>query len=118
SWTSQGRDGPGSHSFLFSLGDAKKTEFILSKYLSCSGVNCFSASGPNFGGIGRVFGRDLILFGGNFQSNSQSHCKKTPAYSHALLDPHQQVNFDIDDYEVYQVIKPINIATFVIEAIP
>src|SRR6185369_6674719 len=62
-WHSQNKEEPGDRSFLFSLGDAKNTEFILSKYVAGGGLFCYNNYGPTFG-----HGRDLKLGGENFQS--------------------------------------------------
>ncbi|KAG9302531.1 hypothetical protein G9A89_007235 [Geosiphon pyriformis] len=87
-------------SFIFSLGDDKTENAILSKFVTGYGPYSGSTCGPYFGKV------NMILFGNDFKNNSECFCQNASDYEHALLGSENGiVNFSVEEYEVFQIIK-------------
>ncbi|KAG9292656.1 hypothetical protein G9A89_003407 [Geosiphon pyriformis] len=99
-WHSRNGYLEGKGSFIFSLGDDKAENAILSKFVA--------EYGP-FGGLycGPTFGEANIgLYGNDFKNSSKCFCQKGGQYEHALLgSENQRVYFSVEEYEVFQMIK-------------
>ncbi|KAG9284219.1 hypothetical protein G9A89_002028 [Geosiphon pyriformis] len=78
SWHSMNKWLEGKGSFIFSLGDGKAGNAILSKFFAGYGPYGGSNQGPYFGN------GDICLYGNNFKS-SPGHCQKTQAYDHVIM---------------------------------
>ncbi|KAG9295534.1 hypothetical protein G9A89_016632 [Geosiphon pyriformis] len=100
SWHSKDDWLEGKGSFIFSLGDDKTENAMLSKFVTGSGPWGGVAYGPTFGDA------NIGLCGNDFKNSSNCFCQKGGRYEHALLgSENQRVNFSVEEYEVFQIIK-------------
>ncbi|KAG9298443.1 hypothetical protein G9A89_008707 [Geosiphon pyriformis] len=101
SWHSRNQWLDGEGSFIFYLGDDNAENAILSKFVK----GCGPFNGPD---CGPYFGNNNIrLSGNNFKNSSWCYCQKTTIYEHAIMpgSENQQMNFSVEEYEVFQIIK-------------
>ncbi|KAG9306428.1 hypothetical protein G9A89_003538 [Geosiphon pyriformis] len=101
SWHSGGRLSKGDGSFIFSLGNGKAENAKLSKFSVEHGGNYSSKYGPKFGES------NLVMGGDDFQNKSGCYCRSDNSYEHAIMpdSEHERVNFSVEEYEVFQIIK-------------
>ncbi|KAG9301466.1 hypothetical protein G9A89_018138 [Geosiphon pyriformis] len=101
SWHSKNAWLQGEGSFIFSLGDGNAGNAKLSKFVGAHGPYDGSHYGPNFGS------RDIWLSGNDYKSRPRCFCSNTTDYEHAIMpgSENQQVNFFVEEYEVFQIIK-------------
>ncbi|KAG9306011.1 hypothetical protein G9A89_004081 [Geosiphon pyriformis] len=100
SWHSQKKYINGERSFIFSLGDDKTENAMLSKFVTGSGPYGVESCGPTFGDS------NIELYGNDFKNSSSCICRKTCNYEHALLGSENgTVDFSVEEYEVFQIIK-------------
>ncbi|KAG9290163.1 hypothetical protein G9A89_010469 [Geosiphon pyriformis] len=101
SWHSRNSWLEGKRSFIFSLGDGKLGKAKLSKFVMEFGPFGGPYNGPSFGN------GNIGLYGKDFKNSPGAYCKKTIDYEHAIMpgSENQQVNFFVEEYEVFQIIK-------------
>ncbi|KAG9295542.1 hypothetical protein G9A89_016640 [Geosiphon pyriformis] len=100
SWHSRNQRLNGERSFIFSLGDDKAENAILSKFVSSYGPYGGPDFGPYFGGV------NIRLYGNDFKNSSHCCCQDASDYEHALLGSENgTVYFSVEEYEVFQIIK-------------
>ncbi|KAG9288016.1 hypothetical protein G9A89_017611 [Geosiphon pyriformis] len=100
SWHSRGEFLNGERSFIFSLGDDNAENAILSKFVTGYGPYGGKDLGPYFGNLN-------MSLSGDFKNSSGCYCQKTINYEHALMpgSENQEMNFSVEEYEVFQIIK-------------
>ncbi|KAG9292662.1 hypothetical protein G9A89_003413, partial [Geosiphon pyriformis] len=97
SWHSRNGYLEGKGSFIFSLGDDKTENAILSKSVTRLGPYSGSNCGPAFGNV------NIELCGNDFKNSSGCFCKNASDYEHALLgSENQQVYFSVEEYEDFK----------------
>ncbi|KAG9284000.1 hypothetical protein G9A89_005329 [Geosiphon pyriformis] len=79
SWHSKDDWLEGKGSFIFSLGDDKTENVMLSKFVTGSGPYGGIAYGPTFGDA------NIGLCGNDFKNSSDCYCQDASDYEHALL---------------------------------
>ncbi|KAG9283999.1 hypothetical protein G9A89_005328 [Geosiphon pyriformis] len=100
SWHSQNKYINGERTFIFSLGDDKTENAMLSKFVTGSGPYGGEFYGPAFGEA------NIGLYGNDFKNSSECACQKTINYGHALLGSENGlVLFSVEEYEVFQILK-------------
>ncbi|KAG9297044.1 hypothetical protein G9A89_015208, partial [Geosiphon pyriformis] len=100
SWHSRNQRLNGERSFIFSLGDDKAENAILSKFVSSYGPYGGPDFGPYFGGV------NIRLYGNDFKNSSHCCCQYTGHYEHALLGSENgPVYFSVEEYEVFQILR-------------
>ncbi|KAG9305127.1 hypothetical protein G9A89_001237 [Geosiphon pyriformis] len=101
SWHSKNAWLQGEGSFIFSLGDGNAGNAKLSKFVGAYGPYDGQHYGPNFGN------GHIRLYGNDYKNSPGCFCQKKTDYEHAIMpgSENQQVNFFVEEYEVFQIIK-------------